>query len=312
MENSAAAVSAPPDEHPWGPIVLNRPARADRRLVRVVAFNAKGGGSLEQISARLRHPPLNYPDIILLSEMDWRMRRSGRRETAARLAADLGMSFAYIGEFGLPTTDGRPVSFLGNAILSNWPLADVRVLPLAKTGTRRRILRLRGTPAGLAAKVLVNRRTITLGVVHLSSRCNPGGRELQMNQYLRDFPAGTASIIGGDFNTTTVGLNSPGSFVKVMALSILQPHRFRNPQRWEPLFKLLREAGFDTNGANVKGVPTFTPSRLVPPIVRPKLDWLALRGVKPVAGSAAVVPARMSSFGPRFSDHDFVMCVVEA
>jgi len=56
---------------------------------------------------------------------------------------------------------------------------------------------------------------------------------------------------------------------------------------------------------------TFTPTRLIPPIVRPKLDWLALRGLKPVAGSAAVLPARMSSFASRFSDHDFVTCVVE-
>jgi hypothetical protein len=39
---------------------------------------------------------------------------------------------------------------------------------------------------------------------------------------------------------------------------------------------------------------------------------LALRGLKPVAGSAAVVPARMSLFAPRFSDHDFIMCTVEA
>jgi len=71
------------------------------------------------------------------------------------------------------------------------------------------------------------------------------------------------------------------------------------------------EAGFDTAGANVAGTATFTPSRLVPPILRPKLDWLALRGLKPVTGSAAVVPARMSLFSPRFSDHDFIMCIVE-
>ena len=38
---------------------------------------------------------------------------------------------------------------------------------------------------------------------------------------------------------------------------------------------------------------------------------LALRGLKPVAGSAAVIPARMSVFSPRFSDHDFIMCRIE-
>jgi len=312
MEESAGVIRAAPNSHPWGPVVVNRPAGAERRRLKLVAFNARSGRSLERITRLLRRPPLANPDIILLSEMDWRMRRSDRRETAAELAADLRMSFAYIGEFAQQPREGDPVSFVGNAILSNWPLADVRVLPLAKSlGRRRRLFRL-GAPAGLVAKVTVNRRLLALGVVHLNSRCNPGGRELQMRQYLDGFPIGVPAIIGGDFNTTTVELSSPASFIKVMALSLLRPNRFRNPQRWEPIFERLREAGFDIAGANVSGMPTFSPSRFVPPNVRPKLDWLALRGVKPVAGSAAVVPARMSPFSPRFSDHDFIMCVVEA
>jgi endonuclease/exonuclease/phosphatase family metal-dependent hydrolase len=311
-ESAAAALEAAQTAHAWGPIVMNRPATAAGRLLKVVAFNARGGRSLDKISIRLRRPPLNYPDIILLTEMDWRLRRSGRRETAAELAADLGMSFAYIGEFGLPSTTGAPVSFVGNAILSNRPLADVRVLPLAKTLTRRRVRWLLGGPAGLAAKVMVNRRPLVLGVAHLNSRWNPSGRELQIRQYLEGLPAGTAAIFGGDLNTTTVDLGSSASFIKVMALSVLQPGRFRNPQRWEPLFQRLREAGFNTSSANAKGEGTFTPSRLLPPILRPKLDWLALRGLQPVTDSAAVVPARMAWFTPRFSDHDFIMCIVEA
>jgi endonuclease/exonuclease/phosphatase family metal-dependent hydrolase len=292
--------------------MVNRPARTERRLLKVVAFNAHNGGSVEEISIVLRRPPLNYPDIILLSEMDWRTSRSGRRETAAELAADLGMSFAYIGEFGFPRPGGQPASFVGNAILSNRPLADVRVIPLTNKLIGRRIRRLVGAPAGLAAKVLVNRRPLVLGIAHLNSRWNPQGRESQMIQYLDGFPADAAAIIGGDFNTTTVDLSSRTWFIKVMALFLLQRYRFRNPQKWEPLFERLREAGFDTAGANVSGMATFTPSRLLPPIVRPKLDWLALRGLKPIAGSAAVVPARTSFFAPRFSDHDFIMCIVEA
>jgi len=311
MEKSAAAFGAVQSAYAWGPIVVNRPACAERRLLKVVAFNARGGGSLDKISIVLRRPPLNYPDIILLSEMDWRTSRSRWRETPAELAAELGMSFAYIGEFGFPRPEGEPVSFVGNAILSNRPLADVRVLPLTNKLARRRIRRLLGAPAGLVAKVLVNRRPLALGIAHLNSRWNPKGRESQMRQYLDGFPTG-AAIVGGDFNTTTIDLSSRASFIKVMALVILQRYRFRNPQKWEPLFEHLREAGFNTAGANVSETATFTPSRLVPPIVRPKLDWLALRGLKPIAGSAAVVPARMSLFAPRFSDHDFIMCIVEA
>jgi hypothetical protein len=310
MEELAAGLGAAGRVRRWQPIVVNRPAGAERPLLKVVAFNARGGGSLGEISILLRRPPLNFPDVILLSEMDWRMRRSGRREIAAELAADLGMSFAYIAEFGFEFSGGEPAAFVGNAILSNRPLTDVRVLPLANKWMRRPIQRRLGVPAGLAAKVLVNRRPMVLGVAHLNSRWNPRFRERQMTQLLEGFPTG-AAVLGGDFNTTTVELRSLAALIKVMALSVLQPHRFRNPCRWEPLFERLHAAGFETAGANVKGMPTFTPSRLVPSIVRPKLDWLALRGLKPVAGSAAVVPARTSFFAPRFSDHDFIMCVVE-
>src|SRR5262249_41489006 len=111
MEELATALYAAQTAHPWGPIVVNRPAATERRLLKVVAFNARSGRALDKISRRLRRPPLNHPDIILLSEMDWRMRRSHRRETAAELAADLGMSFAYIGEFGVPSSKGQPTSF---------------------------------------------------------------------------------------------------------------------------------------------------------------------------------------------------------
>jgi hypothetical protein len=221
------------------------------------------------------------------------------------------MSFAYIGEFGIPNRSDQPISFVGNAILSNWPLADVRVLPLAKTASGRRVLRLLGTPAGLAVRVTPNRQSIALGVAHLNSRWTPSGREFQMRQFLSGFPSDIPAILGGDFNTTTVELSSLASFIKVMTLISLRPNRFRNPQRSEPLFERLRESGFDTAGSNLSGAATFTPSRLVPPVVRPKLDWLAVRGLKPVPGSATVIPARMSLFSPRFSDHDFIMCTVE-
>jgi endonuclease/exonuclease/phosphatase family metal-dependent hydrolase len=312
MEETAAAFSATRRAPALGPIVVNRPACAEQRLLKVVAFNARGGGSLDAISATLRRYPLNSPDIILLSEMDWRMDRSGQRETAVELAADLGMSFAYVGEFGVLAPKDEPVAFVGNAILSNRPLADVRVLPMAGKSNRRYRRRWVGTPAGLAAKVMVNRRPLALGVTHLNSRWNPSGRESQMRQYLEGFPAGTAAIIGGDFNTTTVDLDSRAALIKAVALSLLRRHRFHNPQKWEPLFECLRAAGFKIGDANVSGKATFTPSRLVPPIFRPKLDWLALRGLKPVTGSAMVVPARTSLLAPRFSDHDFIMCTIEA
>jgi endonuclease/exonuclease/phosphatase family metal-dependent hydrolase len=311
MEDPAAAFAEERPAHAAGPIVVNRPARGEQQLLKVVAFNAQGGGSLKEIVERLRRPPLNRPDVILLSEMDWRMRRSGGRETAAELAAELALSFAYVGEFGMRRAAGEPGSFIGNAILSSRPLTEVRALPMPRMFSGRRVRRMFGTPAGLAATIVVNRRPISLGIAHLNSRWNPAGRALQMTQYLEAFPSDGAAIIGGDFNTTTWDLRSPAALIKVAALSLIGFRRFRYPQKWEPLFERLRQIGFETRGANLCGRPTFTPSGFIPSFVRPKLDWLALRQLRPVIGSAAVVPARRAPWRRRFSDHDFIMCLVQ-
>jgi hypothetical protein len=40
--------------------------------------------------------------------------------------------------------------------------------------------------------------------------------------------------------------------------------------------------------------------------MRPRLDWIALRELQPIPGSAAVIPARPGFFSERVSDHDFI------
>jgi hypothetical protein len=120
-----------------------------------------------------------------------------------------------------------------------------------------------------------------------------------------------AAILGGDFNTTTVGLDTPFDFAMTAARMAARPWRFRYPEPYEPLFAELSRAGFEVRGANVPGKPTFTFHRAIPPPLRPKLDWIALRGLVPMPDSARVVAARLSFFGRRVSDHDFVMCEVQ-
>jgi hypothetical protein len=45
--------------------------------------------------------------------------------------------------------------------------------------------------------------------------------------------------------------------------------------------------------------------------MRPKLDWLAVRELRPIAGTAAVVPPRSPILMRRASDHDFVTVDLE-
>jgi len=162
-------------------------------------------------------------------------------------------------------------------------------------------------PAELTAAIAWGGRNLHLGAVHLESHTHPAGRDRQVAAMLSGFPAGPA-IVAGDFNTTTTELSYKSAVFEVMRRIVVEPRRFRDPARHEPLFDRLRAAGFIFDGANVPLKPTFTFTRAVPPLLRPKLDWMAARGARPIPGTAAVVPARRSILSPRFSDHDFIVC----
>jgi hypothetical protein len=242
------------------------------------------------------------------------MRRSFNREIAADLASALDMSFAYGPEFAIRRASRTTPSFYGNSILSCAPLGDARMIPMQYSGRSRRNLGRVGQPRALVATATFAGRPITIAVAHLDSRWDPDGRRRQMRPLIEHLALAEMTdpvILAGDFNTTTTELETPFSFAMIAAQIALHPRRFRYPERYEPLFDDLARAGFRTEGANAPGQPTFTFSRAIPRWLRPKLDWIALRGLEPVPGSARVIPARTSCFGQRVSDHDFVMCEIQ-
>jgi endonuclease/exonuclease/phosphatase family metal-dependent hydrolase len=306
-----AFASAVTDSNTFDPIVVNRPPLSARPTLKVVEFNAHGGRHLNGIIDCLRRPPLKGADAILLCEAGWRHRLSMGYEFAAEVAAALGMSFAFKPQFAVPRPEGPPESFLGNAILSSRPLSDVYSVPLTHKIRARSIRRLIGTAAGLVARAVFNGKPLTFGVAHLNSRGSPTGRELQMREFLARFPSDGPAIIGGDFNTTTVDLHNRDAIMSAIRQFVAEPRRLWAPERWEPLFDRLAEAGFKVDGSNASGRQTFTLSGILPPPIRLKLDWIALRGFHPVPGSASVRVARQGLFGPRLSDHDFVVCDVK-
>jgi endonuclease/exonuclease/phosphatase family metal-dependent hydrolase len=246
---------------------------------------------------------------VLLCESDWGTKRTDEREVAAELARRLNMSFAYVPEFGIPQADGTHKSFLGNAILSTVPLTEVRAVALPRPLPERRnpLLRRRvGLNTALITKARFRHQEITVGVLHLASHCNPQARDQQMATYLAAFPKAGPAIVGGDLNTTTTVLQNGRDFLRTFVRVFLKPSRFQAPQPYEPLFKRLSAAGLSIDEVNVMGKPTFTFTRVIPPRYRPKLDWFAVRAIKAVPASSAVLPARRSVFSSRLSDHDFV------
>lgn len=319
MEREAldlAAHSAKPTPY-FPPIVVNRAARPVRSRIRVVLLNVAGGHWLSAVVGCLKRPPLDDADVILLCEADSGTRRSRRTDVASELAAALDMSYASVPEFGITRGDGKIFAHLGNAILCTQPVEDVvavampspRMPPLFPK-LPSRFVRV-GTPTGFYASARFGRETITLGVAHLNSRCTPAQREVQMASYMASFPSRGRAIFGGDLNTTTTELKGLSSLVGVAAQMITSPRRFRAPERREPLFERIKEGGLEIDGVNIKYRSTFTFSGLIPRLMRPKLDWLAVRGLRPVAGTAAVIAPKPSIFSRRASDHDFVTVDLE-
>ena len=299
--------------HQFEPIVENRPATIAPGPLRVVAFNAQGGTQFDGILRCLRRAPLCNAGVFLLSEVDIGTRRSGGRKVASELAQALGMSCAYVPEFGLVRADGEIRAYLGNAILSRAPIDDVRAIPLPRVSVRypkvpRSLgpVRREGGQVAIVATVRLRGKSVALSVAHLDSRAHPSGRDLQIAAMLEDFPSESPAIFGGDLNTTTVELLNPASVRLVLREMLLNSKRFRRPHAHEPLLARLGAAGFELCGANADGRPTFTFTRASPPWMRPRLDWIALRGLEPVAGSAMVIPARLGFFATRVSDHDFI------
>ena len=302
------------------PIVVNRAARRrpDARL-RVVLLNAAGGRKVHEIAACLTRPPLQGADVILLCEVNTDIKRRPGRDLATELAEALEMSCAYVREFGLrpPGSEGEIVAYMGNAILSTAPFEDAAAVAMHKPSTPMlRPRRMRhwsrvGTPTGLVTRVKFGGEGLTVGVAHLHSRCTPAERARQMATYLESFPAAGRAIFGGDLNTTTTELSSRALMLATARQMIANPDRFRAPEAYEPLFDHLRERGLEIEGVNVAKRGTFTFSGLIPRSMRPKLDWLAVRELRPIAGTAAVVTPRSSILQRRASDHDFVTVDLE-
>jgi endonuclease/exonuclease/phosphatase family metal-dependent hydrolase len=312
------APAAKPAPH-YPPIVVNRAPRHSGSRLRVVLLNAAGGRHFRDIAACLQRSRLRGADIVLLCEVVSKPRtaRSPARDVAAELGAMLGMSCAHVPEYGL-SPDGVEIgSYMGNAILSSVPFDDVAAVAMHRPRTplawpmKMRTWRRIGTPTGLVTTLKFSGKQVTVGVAHLHSRCAPAERARQMATYLDSFPTSGRAIFGGDLNTTTTELLNRSMIFATARQIFADPDRFHAPQTYEPLFGHLREAGLKIDGVNVPNRPTFTFSGLIPRRMRPKLDWLAVRDLHPVAGSAAVVTPRSRILMRRISDHDFVTVDIE-
>ena len=139
LEPAVSKVLNTPDVGSFAPVEGDAEAEPKQRY-RVLAWNLERGIELEgQLDACRRHPYLQDVDLFLLTETDVGMARSGNRAVAQTMAQELGLHYAFAPCY-LNLAKGSGVEYdvsgenhlglHGNAILSRYPLANVRGIAL--------------------------------------------------------------------------------------------------------------------------------------------------------------------------------------
>ncbi|MBD0326977.1 MAG: endonuclease/exonuclease/phosphatase family protein [Pyrinomonadaceae bacterium] len=219
--------------------------------IKIVSYNIRwrGGEDLRRLITLLRNDPeIGGATIIGLQEVDRNRKRTGNVNTARLMAEELGMHYAWAAP-PQPEKSKKPQEEeTGVAILSTYPLADVRrfVLPNEGPGGRRR--------AAIGATVQLGSTPIRVYSIHAETRTSNERRLQQFQTILDDAQTHQAKIqrivVLGDFNTIT------GKDVDATS-------------------KLFTTARYETPFSNDEETwRTF--------IIKLKLDWLWLRNLRPI------------------------------
>lgn len=247
------------------------------------------------------------PDVVLLSEVDHGMARTGQRHTTEEVAEALGMAYAFGVEFyemglGSPTerafcTDrANALGWHGNAILARVPFQRLAIVRLDDHGhwfasdeldadaTQPRV----GGRMVLLAVLETEGGPLCVASTHLESNAGADHRTGQFDLLLDAvdrFAPDVPVLIGGDLNT---GNHMPPDY----------------DWRGEALFDQAVARGYDW-GFTPEG-DTTRPSLITPhPSRKMKLDWICGRGMS--CEDTALIPA-LSPQGRPLSDHDPVWC----
>jgi endonuclease/exonuclease/phosphatase family metal-dependent hydrolase len=256
-----------------------RPSTLDTGAVRATAWNIERGTHLDEIVRVLnRHEVMSRSDLLLLTELDYGMARSGNRHVAREIAEALGMAYAFAPCYvnlskgsGLESgAAGENAEALhGNAVLSRWPIrrAWSVALPNGKDKMRGREKRL-GSQRAMVCEVEHPAGVFRAVSLHLDAHSSQRHRALQMKVVL-DFVERLSPrlpvVIGGDWNTSTYNsrravYSIAGFFRRVlMGVGHVIENHYLKPERWfeRGLFRELERRGYAYAPLNEPGAGTL-------------------------------------------------------
>ena len=287
------------------------------REVRVAAWNAERAKFPDASAALIASV---FPDVVLLSEMDLGMARSGQHHTTRRLAEGLRLGYVFGVEFvELGLGDNRERAWHagagnlrglhGGALLSRWPVRCPAMFRLECEGDwfdgargERRV----GGRIAVAGKLPVAGVEVAFVSVHFESHGDPEQRAGQMtvlldavDAYHGDGPV----LIGGDFNTLSAGRREIDVEPRLHELLRADPNRLLNPVPHEPMFERAAARGYEWRSCNTAHATQRTRPDGTPPPPHGRIDWFFARGV--AATEPATVPA-VDACGGAISDHELL------
>jgi endonuclease/exonuclease/phosphatase family metal-dependent hydrolase len=246
--------------------------------VSALAWNIERGNRFEGIVDALQnHPELKQKDLLLLTELDYGMARSGNRFVAKEIAGALQLNYAFAPVY-IALQKGSGVeefaagentnSIHGLAMLSRFPMWNVHAVPLPNGkdkmwGKEKRLGHLRA----LVADIEHPTGTFRAVTIHLDAHCSRAHRWRQMKIILDhlDTLEPLPTLIGGDWNTTTFNSQNAtrailGYWRRVMmgVKNVVKNH-YPHPDRYfeKRLFGEIVNRGFEYKPFNEIGVGTI-------------------------------------------------------
>jgi endonuclease/exonuclease/phosphatase family metal-dependent hydrolase len=328
---------------PPGPVA---PSEQPDRL-KAAHWNIEHGNRYPNIERALReNEELRDADVIALNEVDLGMARAGNRDIAGDLARALGWHAAWAPLF-LETTSGRyedramangqsnRESLFGIAMLSRWPIGEVRVIELPSPEVYQfEVERMLGRHVALIARIERPGAPFVAVAVHLEVHRTRGHRAAQLRTLLSSLNGDSLPVlIGGDFNTHTFDRGRPwdpavGAAVLMFADNRTLEHRLLFPDHGttrEPLFDDLKRNGFQWDRLvdrqptlqlrfdrldELRAFPDFVHRGVRSALTwaerrgRLRLDWFAARGFE---GGRGYTVQGLDGPG-RASDHAPIVC----
>ncbi|MEZ4382234.1 MAG: endonuclease/exonuclease/phosphatase family protein [Nannocystaceae bacterium] len=303
---------------------IPRPRADPTRPLRAAAWNVERGKRFDALREVIAgEPRLMDADLLLLTELDVGMGRSGNRDVPAELARLTGMSYVFANQHVVlaPGDSGErdhgvanELGLHGCALLSRLPIRRFAAVTLPEYVDKFHAQEKRlGAKRALVAEIEAGAQLLTVAVIHLDPFAPARHRARQLRRVLRATAAfdDRRLLVGGDFNTSTYDLGSAPGLALNIAHKLLRfgfdgtVRQYMTPNEVfeRPVFAALAAAGLDTAGYNDADTGTIYYDVNDPDLVTKTLSyvprsvwsWLQRR-LEPWGG---IVPMRLDWFAGR-------------